>query len=76
MNEFSSEQQWLWIEIWNISYKETLEIKKDNPLGFVVIEPEHLKFKHETAKNKKKKSSLSEMTQYRPKTQKAMRRFS
>ena len=74
-NEFSSKQQRLWIEILNKSYEESLEIKKNNPLGFVVIEPEHLKFKHETAKKRKRKSSLSETTQYRPKTQKAMWRF-
>ena len=58
------------MEILNKSYEETLEIKKDNPLGFVVIEPEHLKFKHETAKNKKKKTLLLKTTQYRLKMQK------
>ena len=76
INEFSSEQQRLWVEILNKFYEETLKIKKNDLLGFVVIEPKHLKFKHETAKNKKIKSSLSETTQYRPKTQKAVWRFS
>ena len=76
INEFNSEQQRLWVEILNKSYGETLEIKKNNPLGFVVIEPEHLKFKHETTKNKRKKTLLSKTTQYKPKTQKATWRFS
>ena len=60
INEFNSEQQQLWVEILNKSYEETVEIKKKNPLGFVIIEPEHLKFKHETEtiKNKKKKALL------------------
>ena len=49
--------------------------KKKNPLGFVVIEPEHLKFKHEMIKNKKKET-LSKSMQYKPKTQKATWRFS
>ena len=76
INEFNSEQQRLRVEILNKSCGETLEIKKNNPLGFVVIEPEHLKFKHETTKNKRKKTLLSKTTQYKPKTEKATWRFS
>ena len=63
------------MEILNKSCGETLEIKKNNPLGFVVIEPENLKFKHETTKNKRKKTLLSKTTQYKPKTQKTTWRF-
>ena len=37
--------------------KKHSKLKKKNPLGFVVTKPEHLKFKHEMAKNKKKQSS-------------------
>ena len=46
----------------NKSYKDTVEIKKNNPLGFVIIEAEHLKFKYETemTKNKKKKGLIIE----------------
>ena len=33
INEFSSNQQRLWVEILNKSYEESLEIKKNNPLG-------------------------------------------
>ena len=78
INEFDSEQQRLWVEILNKSYEETVEIKKNNPLGFVIIEPEHLKFKHETetTKNKKKKALLLKMATYKLRTQEAMWRFS
>ena len=37
--EFNRDQQKLWVEILNKSYEETIEIKKNNPLEFVVIEP-------------------------------------
>ena len=33
INEFSSNQQRLWVEILNKSYEESLEIKKNNPLA-------------------------------------------
>ena len=58
--EFSSDQQEsLWVEILNKSYEETVEIKKNKPSGFLLIEPEHLKFKHEaeTAKSQKRRPS-------------------
>ena len=55
INEICSKKQCLWIEILTKSFEETLEIKKKNqPLGFLVIEPEHLKFKYNTAKKKRK----------------------
>ena len=52
INEFSNNQPRLWVEILHKSFEETLEIKKNKPLGFVVIEPEYLKFKYETKKSK------------------------
>ena len=60
------------------SYEETIEIKKSNPLGFVVIEPEHLKFKHEAEKvnREKKKALLPKTTMYKPKTKVAKWWFS
>ena len=45
----------MWIEILSKSFEETVEIKKDQLLGFLVIEPTHLKFKYETSNKKKKK---------------------
>ena len=77
INEFCSEKQRLWIEILNKSFEHTIEIKKHTPLGFVVIEPEHLKFRCETSKNEidKVKKSLSK-TLYKPRTKEATWRFS
>ena len=77
INEFCSEKQRLWIEILNKSFEDTIEIKKHTPLGFVVIESEHLKFRYETSKNKKDKvkKSLSK-TLYKPRTKEATWRFS
>ena len=76
INEFSNNQQRLWVELLNKSYEETLEIKKNKPLGFVVIEPEYLTFKYETAKNKKQKKLSPKVIKCEPKTQKATWRFS
>ena len=51
------ETQRLWIEILNKSYIEHIQIKKCPPLGFIVIEPDNLDFKHETKKTKNKRKS-------------------
>ena len=53
--EINSEKQRLWVEILNKSYLEPIKIKKRSILGFVVIEPENLNFKHETPKKTKTK---------------------
>ena len=58
INKTYSQKKRLWIEILNKYFEETVEIKKNQPLGFLVIEPENLKLKYETAKKK---------TEYRPK---------
>ena len=44
----------MWIEILNKSYNEHTKINRNSVLGFAVIEPEYLSFKHETTKAKKK----------------------
>ena len=36
----------LWIEILNRSFEGNIIIKKNKPLGFLVVEPENLKFKN------------------------------
>ena len=36
----------LWVEILNKSFEDTIVIKKVQPLGFLVVEPENLKFHH------------------------------
>ena len=60
----------MWVEILNIYFEETLEIKKNQPLGFLVIEAKHLKFKYETTK-KKKKADQKNLSMYKPKTKEA-----
>ena len=45
----------MWIEILNKSKNESNRINKNSVLGFVVIEPEYLRFKYEMKKTKKKK---------------------
>ena len=55
VNELRQKKRRLQIEILNKSFEDTIEIKRHSPLGFVVIEPEYLKLKHEMPKNKKEK---------------------
>ena len=70
-NEFCGEKQCLWKELLNKSSEETIEIKKNQPLGFLVIKPENLIFKYETENKKKrtiqKKKSLSETNKLKTK---------
>ena len=56
INEIYCKKQRLWIEILNKSFEETVEIKRNRPLGFLVVEPEHLKFKYETTKKKRRQT--------------------
>ena len=74
INETYCKKQRLRIEILNKSFEETVEIKRNRPLGFFVIESEHLKLKHETAK-KKKKADQKNLSTYKPKTKEATWRF-
>ena len=59
-SEFRSEKERLWVEILNKSQEEELKIDRGSPLGFVVIGPQHWKFKHETetTTTKKKENEL------------------
>ena len=63
INEFCSEKKCLQREILNKSFRETIEILKNQPLGFAVVEPEHLNFKYKTTSisniKKKKKKAIS-----------------
>ena len=45
IHEFCSDRERLRIEILNKSFEETVKIRKNRPLGFLVIQTEHLKFK-------------------------------
>ena len=49
----------MWIEIVNTSYTEDFKIKKETPLGFLVIEAEHLKFKYGRKKKDKKSKGFT-----------------
>ena len=53
--EVNGETQRVWVEILNKSYNEHIKINRNSVLGFVVIEPKYLSFKHETTKAKKRK---------------------
>ena len=75
INEIYCKKQSLWIEILNKSFEETVEIKRNRPLGFLVVEPENLKFKYETAR-KKKKADQKNLSTYKPKTKVATGKFS
>ena len=50
INELFHGKHRLWIEIWNKSFEDLVEIKNNQPLGFFVIEPENLKFHYEGPK--------------------------
>ena len=51
----------------NKSFEKSVEIKENQPLGFLVIQSEHLKFKYEAAK-KRKKEKQKKLSTYKPKT--------
>ena len=77
INEICGQKQRLWIEILNRSFEETVKIKKKSqPLGFLVTKPEHLKFKYEATKKKKKKADQKNLLMYKLKTKEATWRFS
>ena len=56
--EINNEKKHLWIEASNTSYTEELKINKNNNLGFLVIEPKNIKFKHVTKKKVKREEGL------------------
>ena len=56
--EINKEKNRLWIEILNTSYTENFKTKKKTPLGFLVTEPENLKFKYGKKKRSTKATGL------------------
>ena len=54
INELFHGKHFLWVEILNKYFVDLVEIKRNQPLGFFVIEPENLKFLHE-APNKRRR---------------------
>ena len=77
IDEFCSEKQGLWIEILNKSFRETIKIKKNQPLGFVVRGTELLSFKYETTTtSKRKKTAISKTKKFKQKTLQTAQRIS
>ena len=59
INELFHGKHRLWVEILNKYFEDHVEIKKGQVFGFLVIEPENLKFQHvPPMKNKKGKEGL------------------
>ena len=62
IHELFNGKHCLWLEILNKSFENTIKIKRNKPLEFLVVEPEHLKFhcvpsKKKTMSNQKRKST-------------------
>ena len=55
INELFHGKHRVWIEIINKSFDDHIKIKKGQPLGFLVVEPENLNFQHVLSKEKTKK---------------------
>ena len=73
INELFSGKYRLWVEILNKSLEDSIEIKRNQPLGFLVVEPESLKFQYIPSKKKTPKKGKQT---YTPKTKNADWRFS
>ena len=71
INELFHGKHRLWVEILNKSFEHHIEIKKEQPLGFLVTEPENLIFQHVAPKKKTKKEKKGCLS----KTKKADRRL-
>ena len=54
MNVFNGKHR-LWVEMLNKSFEDPFEFKKGQPLGFLVVEPENLKFQYVPQNKKAKK---------------------
>lgn len=50
------------MKILNKFFEDPIEIRKGHPLGFVVAEPEHLKFEYVSPKKKIKKKEKNTKT--------------
>ena len=59
INELFHGKHRLWEEMINKSFEGHIEIKKGQPLGFLVVEPENLKFQHVPQKKKTTKEKKS-----------------
>ena len=71
INEVFYGRSCLWLEILNKSFEDNIEIKNRAPIGFIVIEPENLKFHYVSLKAKAKK----EKKYYTPKNKRQIGGF-
>lgn len=76
INELFYGKHLSWVEVFSELFENSLEIKKNQPLGFLVIESENLKFRNAPSKKKKNETNKKNLSTYRPKTKKAVWRFS
>ena len=53
INEIFYGKHLSWVEVFSELFENSLEIKKNQPLGFLVIESENLKFRNAPSKKKK-----------------------
>ena len=72
INELFHGKHRLWVEILNKSFEDLIEIGRSQPLGFLFIEPENLKF---LMHRQKKASKTKNKEKYTSKTKKADRRL-
>ena len=63
INELSYGKHHLWVEVLDKFFDGTVEIKKNQPLVFLVVEPKNLKFHHVLSKKRKQKENISIQTE-------------
>ena len=66
VNELFHGKHRLWVEVLRKSFEDTVEIKKNQPLGFLVFEPENSKFHYvniEEKKENKQKENIDVQTE-------------
>ena len=74
-NELFHGRHRLWVEILNKSFEHPIEISRSQPLVFLVIEPENLKFQHHVLAKKKITTKRKNKKTYTMKAKKADRRL-
>ena len=53
----------MWVEVLDKFFEGTVEIKKNQPLVFLAVEPKNLKFHHVLSKKRKQKENISIQTE-------------
>ena len=59
----------MWVEILNRSFEDNIVVRKTKPLGFLVIEPENLKFHYaQSTKRNNKTKKKEDCSKWKKKT--------